>query len=91
MPHKAASEKQIQGIAKIVDQCESVSSVLKILSHPNRLKLLCKLAESEYSVNDLSDLCNVSQSAMSQFLSRMKNEGIVTARREHNFLFYSID
>jgi ArsR family transcriptional regulator len=72
-------------------QCESVSSVLKSLSHPVRLKILCQLLEKEQSVNELTDLCGISQSAMSQFLARMKEEGVVESRREHNFVYYRLE
>jgi ArsR family transcriptional regulator len=67
-----------------------VSGVLKALSHPVRLKILCHIMEKERSVNDLAEFCGISQSAMSQFLSRMKAEGVVVSRREHNFMYYSV-
>lgn len=74
----------------ILKQCDTVSAVLKSLSHPVRLKILCHIMEQERSVNELTDFCEISQSAMSQFLNRMKAEGIVVSRREHNFVFYAV-
>jgi DNA-binding transcriptional ArsR family regulator len=74
----------------ILKQCDNVSALLKSLSHPVRLKILCHIMESERSVNELTEFCEISQSAMSQFLSRMKEEGIVVSRREHNFVYYSV-
>lgn len=74
----------------IIKQCNDVSAVMKSLSHPVRLKILCLLMERERSVNELTELCDVSQSAMSQLLQRMKDEGVVSPRREHNFVYYSV-
>lgn len=74
----------------IVKQCDNVSAVLKSLAHPVRLKILCQIMEKERSVNELTEFCEISQSAMSQFLKRMKDEGIVNSRREQHFVFYSI-
>jgi DNA-binding transcriptional ArsR family regulator len=55
-----------------------------------RLKILCQIMERERSVNELTEFCEISQSAMSQVLSRMKTEGMVVSRREHNFVYYSV-
>lgn len=74
----------------LLKQCDSVSSVLRSLSHPVRLKILCQIIECEKTVNELTEFCEISQSAMSRFLSRMKAEGVVICRREHSFVFYSI-
>jgi DNA-binding transcriptional ArsR family regulator len=74
----------------ILKQCESISVILKSLAHPVRLKILCQIMERERSVNELTEFCEISQSAMSQVLSRMKTEGMVVSRREHNFVYYSV-
>lgn len=74
----------------ILDQCESVSQVLKSLSHPVRLKVLCQVIERERTVSELTEFCGISQSAMSQFLGRMKDEGIVESRRDWNQVYYKM-
>ncbi len=74
----------------ILKQCEAVSEILKSLSHPVRLKILCQLLQGEKSVNELIDFCEISQSNMSQFLKRMKEEGIISSRREWNKIFYRV-
>lgn len=74
----------------ILSKCESVSQVLKSLSHPVRLKVLCQVIEQEKTVSELTEFCEVSQSAMSQFLGRMKEEGILECRREWNQVYYRI-
>ena len=74
----------------ILDQCDIVSQVLKSLSHPVRLKVLCQVIERERTVTELTEFCGISQSAMSQFLGRMKDEGILESRREWNQVYYKI-
>jgi len=74
----------------ILRRSDAVSQVLKSLSHPVRLKILCQLIEAERSVNELTEFCGISQSAMSQFLGRMKAEGIVSSRRERHFVYYHV-
>ena len=74
----------------IARKCDDVARVLRSLSHPVRLKILSRLVERERSVNDLTESCGTSQSAMSQFLKRMKREGLVESRRERHFMFYRI-
>ncbi|HUJ74249.1 MAG TPA: metalloregulator ArsR/SmtB family transcription factor [bacterium] len=80
-----------RGVARaILARCETVAPVLGSLAHPVRLKILCRLMERECSVNELTAFCGISQSAMSQFLKRMKAQGLVAARRENQFVFYRI-
>lgn len=74
----------------IVQQCENVSGVIKSLAHPVRLKILCQLIEGEKTVNELTEFCDISQSAMSQFLGRMKSENMLKSRREGHFVYYSV-
>jgi DNA-binding transcriptional ArsR family regulator len=70
--------------------CLMVSGLLKHLSHPQRLMILCYLCEKEKCVNDLVKLCGSSQSAVSQFLNRMKAEQLIESERSGNKVFYRI-
>ena len=74
----------------IVKKCDEVSQVLGSLSHPVRLKILCQVLEEPKSVNELTEFCEISQSAMSQFLGRMKDEGVLTSKREGHFVYYGL-
>lgn len=75
----------------LLQKCDDVSLVLKSIAHPVRLKILCYLMQNtECSVGDLTNFCEISQSSMSQFLGRMKEEGLVEARREGQTMFYSV-
>ena len=69
---------------------EAAARLLKQLAHPRRLRLLCGLAEGEKTVGQLERLCGVSQSQASQFLGRLRAQGLVAARREGRFVAYRI-
>ena len=69
---------------------ESVAALLKQLSHPQRLLILCSLAEGEKSVGEIENTCEASQSAVSQFLKGMRLEGLVESRREGKQVYYKI-
>jgi DNA-binding transcriptional ArsR family regulator len=77
-------------IAEAKKRCARVAPILKTLSHPQRLFLLCRLAKGEATVSELRGACGASQSLISQHLTRMRREGIVSARRDGNFVHYRI-
>ena len=69
----------------------AVADTLKALGNGRRLMLLCKLVEhGEVTVGDLARDVGLSQSACSQHLARMREEGLVGYRRESQTLWYSI-
>ena len=70
---------------------KDVSSILKLLSNPNRLLIVCQLVEEEKSVGELARLIGASQVTVSQQLSLLKNTGVVTSRREAQTIFYRLD
>lgn len=77
-------------IHKIKDSCDDVCLILKALSHPTRLLIMGHLTNSPKSVNALVDLCQISQSQMSQFLTRMKLEGLIKSTKEGQSQIYSV-
>jgi DNA-binding transcriptional ArsR family regulator len=73
--------------AKILE----VANTLRALGNERRLMILCKLAEAgEMTVGALVDAVGLSQSALSQHLARMRDENIVTFRRDSQTLWYCI-
>jgi DNA-binding transcriptional ArsR family regulator len=68
-----------------------VAQILKAIGNARRLMLLCKLVEhGERTVSDLVADVGLSQSALSQHLARMREEGLVAFRRESQTLWYRI-
>jgi len=66
------------------------ANFLKAISHGGRLMILCHLASGEKSVTELEDLLSARQAAVSQQLSRLRLEGLVTPRRDGKTIYYSL-
>ncbi|MGD8384600.1 MAG: metalloregulator ArsR/SmtB family transcription factor [Lysobacterales bacterium] len=77
----------MQEMARSADRA---SELMKTLGHKDRLMILCQLAEGEKSVGEIAELLSLSQSPLSQHLSRMRKEGLVSTRREAQTIYYSI-
>lgn len=68
-----------------------VADILKAIGNARRLMLLCKLVEhGEMTVSDLAGEVGLSQSACSQHLARMREEGLIGFRRQSQTLWYRI-
>ena len=75
----------------LVAKSHEVAIVLKALSNQKRLLLLCRLVEAgECAVGPLAASVGLSQSALSQHLARLREEGLVTYRRVGQTLFYAV-
>ncbi|WP_320158768.1 metalloregulator ArsR/SmtB family transcription factor [Psychrobacter immobilis] len=66
------------------------SQLLKSLSHPDRLLLLCQLTQGEYCVSELEGLVGVGQPSLSQQLGILRKDELVTTRRDGKQIYYSI-
>ena len=66
------------------------SRVLKTLANPDRLLLLCQLTQGEHGVSEMEALVGVLQPTLSQQLAVLRQEGLVTTRRDGKQIFYSI-
>jgi ArsR family transcriptional regulator len=75
---------------RMADAASEAATMLKALSNPSRLLLLCQLVEGERSVGELEDALNLSQAYVSQQLARLRAEGIVAATREGRTVRYRL-
>ena len=66
------------------------SRLLKALANPDRLQLLCQLTQGEHCVSEMEALVGVLQPTLSQQLGVLRQEGLVSTRREGKQIFYSI-
>ena len=67
-----------------------MAGYLKLIAHPERLLMLCQMDESETSVGDLVALSGLSQSAVSQHLAKLRDEGVVTTRGDAQTRYYRL-
>jgi len=75
---------------RMAESATEASNFLKAISHEGRLMILCHLATGEKSVTDLENLLSARQAAVSQQLSRLRLEGLVTPRREGKTIYYRL-
>lgn len=66
------------------------SALLKAMSNERRLLILCHLSRGERSVGELCQLVDISQSALSQHLAKLRADGLVNTRREAQTIYYSL-
>jgi DNA-binding transcriptional ArsR family regulator len=66
------------------------AGLMKALGNESRLMILCLLANGEHSVSELNEIVPLSQSALSQQLARLRQQGLVETRRESQTIFYSL-
>ena len=64
--------------------------LLKVLSNPDRLLLLCQMTQGEFAVSELEVITAIGQPTLSQQLTVLRDEQLVNTRREGKQIFYSI-
>jgi ArsR family transcriptional regulator, virulence genes transcriptional regulator len=88
---RRASAPANTGIRDLERNAAQAAQFLKLLANENRLLILCRLMLArEMSVNDLAGAVGLSQSALSQHLGKMREEGLLATRRAAQTVFYRI-
>ena len=72
------------------DAPERAARFLKSLAHRDRRKVLCSLIDGELPVSQIEASVGASQSAVSQHLARLREEGVLKSRRDGRQILYSI-
>ena len=79
-----------EDIDKMAGNVVQAVNFLKAISHEGRLMILCHLVSGEKSVSELEALLSTRQAAVSQQLSRLRLEGLVTPRRDGKTIYYRL-
>jgi len=77
-------------LARLQKRASHAATLLKVMANASRLIILCQLAEGEKAVGELEGVVGLSQSALSQHLSVLRQQGLVTTRREGQSICYSL-
>jgi len=77
-------------ITAVADHAEQAAELLRALSHPGRLIILCLLSGCECNVGELARATGLSPSALSQHLAILRRGGLVETRRFRQNVFYTI-
>lgn len=80
----------IPALAEFEAHAAEAAQFLKLLANEHRLLVLCHLLAGERSVGALVEEVGLSQSALSQHLAKLREDGLVTFRRESQTLFYRV-
>lgn len=72
------------------NQVEDLALLLKSISHPIRLKILCLLQDQELSVSEIRDAVETSGANITQHLNILRNQGILAFRKDANFIYNRI-
>jgi DNA-binding transcriptional ArsR family regulator len=78
-------------IGEVEKNADKAANLLKALSNDKRLLILCALYKEERCVGDLENLVDLSQSALSQHLARLRRDGLVKTRRDAQTIYYSLE
>ena len=80
----------VPGAATMREAAQAASALMKVLSNPDRMLLLCELAESEKNVGELQEAVGIVQPTLSQQLAVLRDEALVETRRDGKNIYYSI-
>jgi DNA-binding transcriptional ArsR family regulator len=69
---------------------EKACRLMKVLSNPDRLMLLCQLSQGEKRVGELEEILGIVQPTLSQQLTVLRDEELVSTRREGKNIYYQI-
>ncbi len=76
--------------ANMLTAADQACGLLKALANRHRLLIVCQLIEKERSVGELAALLKIRNSTVSQHLALLRKDGIVTARRDGQTIWYAI-
>ena len=75
----------------MIDQhVDTISGLLKSISHPLRLKILCELMQGEKTAGEIQSVVATTKANVSQHLNIMRHQGVIKSRKDANFVFNRI-
>ncbi|ODT31571.1 MAG: ArsR family transcriptional regulator [Kaistia sp. SCN 65-12] len=77
-------------VVEMIPAAAEAADLMRSLSHPQRLLVLCALVDGEKSVAELREKLAIEQVPMSQQLMRLRADGLVEARREGTTVYYHV-
>lgn len=92
MPSQAEISNPLSLDLEVLRQSANAACrLMKTLSNPDRVLLLCQLSQGEMNVGELEALVGIAQPTLSQQLSVLRDEGLVSTRREGKNIYYCIN
>ena len=86
----STSESVQLDIAAMRENADKACRMMKTLANRDRLMLLCQLSQGEKRVGELEEDTNIQQPTLSQQLAVLREEGVVSTRRDGKHIYYKI-
>jgi len=83
-------KRQTLDIKAMRQSAEEATGFLRTLANEDRLLLLCYLTQGERCVSDLEELSGIAQPTLSQQLGVLRQEGLVSTRRDGKYIYYQL-
>ncbi len=84
------SQSDYPDISAIRESATVACGMLKILANEDRLLILCQLSQGDRNVGELKKLLGIQQPTLSQQLTVLRGEGLVTTQRKGKYIVYSL-
>ncbi len=84
------AEDAVIDLNSMREGAEAACTLMKVLSNPDRLMLLCQLAEGERNVGELEAALDIAQPTLSQQLTVLRSQSLVSTRREGKNIYYRL-
>lgn len=82
--------KEQDSMAVMQRNAEKAEALLKLLANARRLMILCHLVKGEKTVGELEELIDLSQSALSQHLAKLREHSVVECEKRGQMVYYNI-
>ncbi|SET07568.1 transcriptional regulator, ArsR family [Nitrosomonas marina] len=87
---KTKTELALPEMGEVRESASQACAILKVLANEDRLLILCQLSQGARNVGELEGMLDIRQPTLSQQLSVLREEGLVTTRRQGKYIYYSL-
>lgn len=81
---------QSDPLQTLIDQSDDLAGILRAVAHPARLTIVGALIHGERGVSDLETVTGIRQPGLSRELGKLREAGVVQARRQSKAVFYAL-
>ncbi|QDP01542.1 winged helix-turn-helix transcriptional regulator [Thalassotalea sp. PS06] len=74
----------------IADNARQAANLLKLIGNEVRLMILCSLIENKLTVGQINERIDISQSALSQHLAKLRSDNLVDCEKDGLSVYYHI-
>ncbi len=86
----SANVDSAKAVSDTMSKSEQVTARLKLLANANRLRIVCHLLKGEAAVGDIERDLDIRQPTLSREISKLRESGVLTARRQSKVVFYAL-